>query len=516
MFGPAPAWIGDSYVSTKATYVSQAIVNRYIQPHLQVKVRFTPGKHSQITTYVYPRYRELPSAYKTIPIFYSLSDPRKALYAGPGGDYNSFGGRFFYPLLGASLILVGLYFLASVLIWRQRLLALARLPSQSQPVRLRWQQQGKLPPSVIITNPKNGSEYAWEVLRTDTSHDRRIAKFLGPLRRTTNSTRRNPSAVRQPTEAEILGEPGAHKWLILRAGRELILPISLAEPVIATDSPPHLPADFHTVVIAHRRLIAAYAGALQRARALPMFVRPPAKSGVMPSLHALRTLLCWRVLVRLHVESHVRRQLRYLSHEYTRTQMLVSAISWRADDHRRCLTELREDCQLLRGSLTDIWRRAASFLLAVAAVVPVVLAMVQIHQIQFSFLVTQILLWVVRVVLLLPGVFALIAYTDAFRCKRRLFLSSPDVSRPKTRQNIYRLEDVLFSQIGQRKHKERASDYWVYALVLLTWITFAAWVLATPGPYYPGASEWILVAVITLPLAWRFVKGIVRRRSEDR
>jgi hypothetical protein len=506
MFGPAASWLGGTYFITEATYVRQTTLKPFLGPHLRVEVRFTAGNGPDIIANVYPFHGRLPNKSKLVPIIYSASTPRSVYYNGPGGDYYAPTVPIpLYPTAGTILVLAGLYSIVSVLFWRRRISFLISQRPHSQHVDVRWQHEKRQRPTVIVTDRENGAEYAWEVVPAETPVD-------GFVRRT------RPAAP-SPAVVELLGEPGPHKWLILQTANDIVYPASLAEPVVGTDPVLILPASYRNVSVVHRRLIATYVAALERAGALPLFLRPPVPYGVMPVWHPLRTLLCWRSLVRLHVESHIRRQLRHLSQAYVRSQLLILEVSKVADEQRRGFDELRGECQLLSSSLTDIRRRLPSVLVGLVTAVPALAAIVQIHQVRASRLAEAALAWIFIALLVMPGLFALTAYTDAFRCKRELFASTPAIGKRlgHARENIYEIEDELFAQLRQRKLPERAADCWAYALVLVTWTAFGTWGLISAGPYSITPGDWILFMIFTLFPIFVLIKTLIRRhRSEDR
>jgi hypothetical protein len=420
----------------------------------------------------------------------------------------------FYPLTGTFLIILGLYFIVSVLISRRYVSRLFRQEQPPQLVDVHWQHEGKQPLTVTATDRENGSEYTWRVVRADTPVDN-LAQAVRAFRRGTDSTQSEQAAGARAEVAELLGEPGPHKWLILRAGSTIVFPASMAEPVVGTDQPPILPASYRTILAAHRRLISAYTAALERADSLPLFVRPPVPYGSIPSHYYIRTLLCLRPLVRLHVAWHIRRQLRHLSRAYIRSKLLIPEVTEAADEERSGLTELRGECQLLISSLVDTRRRATSFLVSLFAAVPALAVVLQIHQVQPSVMLEEVTLWLFRILLIMPGLLGLLAYTDAFRCKRALFASSPALEKSLhgTRESIYKLESELFFQLGQRKLPERISDFWAYALILAAWIIFAT---AEPYSRDDSRTDWATLSIFILALMAVLVTTLMRRLREDR
>jgi hypothetical protein len=517
MFGPAPAWIGGSYGFANAIYLHKSITGQFMGPHLRVEVSFTTSSGSHITTFIYPNYVSLPRSHKRLPILYTFSNPRKAFYEGPGGDYNLPTLPITYSAVGIGLIIIGLYFVLSTLLWWRQLSVLASTSAPGRSVYLDWKLERGKTLHVVATDVQERSKYAWITIRYTTPFDW-VARLLRSTRRRSAPPATDLENGPRPVAATLLGETAPHRWLILSTPSGLVLPASRAEPIIASDPPPMLPTNDRAILSAHRRLLAAYAAMLVRVGLLPMFVCPPGKSGMMPRFRVLRTFFCWRVLIRLHVESHIRRQLRYLERAYLWAQMLVPGMSDNAQEQRRLMGELRAECHSFSGSLMDLRRWVISFLLGVAALVAALPAIVQIHQVQLTILLQGIVLWVFRILLLSPGIFALTAYGDAFRCKRQMFLSSPPIEHLPNgnRANVYHLEDGLYRTIGQQKHRERASDFLAYAVTLAAVAAVLIWRQVEPGHYFIDGADWIItLGAILFPL-WLLISRLRNRLREDR
>ena len=511
------------YTRTNAAYVSQKTVDQWWAPALDVEVRFYVHNHSRVTAFIHPNNRTLPSTRKPIPIIYRTSDPSEAFYAGPGGDANltnlSSTGLTLSNAedveFGTGWIVVGLLALTPAVIWRRRIAArvaalAARQPGQGPTVHFRWQQEPGKPATVVVTDPTGSPEYSWHVLPRK-------------MHAVTNDV---------GEDAELSGDLGPHRWIVLRSGDELVVPTSRAEPIIGTHAPPPqlLPGQESKLVPAHRALLSAYAAVLGQTLLLPGLIRPPTeldnKYNTFKTFEMLyRTLLCWRWSVRLQVESHIRRQLRHLSDSYVRAQMLISETSHDADEQRRRLNKLREECQQLNTSLSDIPHRAAPLIIGLATLLPVVPAIVKTHQIQFRTFLVIILVLTLITLLFLPGVFAMIAYTDAFRCKRKLFISYTIPGTPiaqRTGENVYKLENAVFTLLHQPKRLERASDFWAPVVVLTAWVVFvpiyALHLLA--GPYPIGllslAFSVILIAIGAILVTLWIVENFLCRPRDER
>jgi len=303
---------------------------------------------------------------------------------------------------------------------------------------------------------------------------------------------------------------------------ELLVPESRAEPVIGSSPPPRplLPGEQAALAEAHRRLLGAYAAVCSQVRSLPRFVCPPAWSGFEP----VRTLLCWRPSVRLHVESHIRRQLKQLADAYVRSQMLIPETST-GSAKRQFLSGLQEECKQFSASLSDIPGRATAYVLIIATLLPIVPALVKTNQIPFNQLLGTMLTIALYVLVFLPGIFALIAYTDAFRCKRQLFMSYIPVGASAAKsppENVYRLETSVFALLSQPKRLERLSDCWANIVVLTAGIVFVARSLLTwtKDPYAPGVILQIisatLLAIAAIIIARPIVVNFLRRRRQER
>lgn len=517
MFGPAPVWIGGSYGFANAVYLHESTTGQFMGPHLRVEVRFTASGGSRITTFIYPSYASLPRPHKRLPILYISSDPRKAFYAGPGGDYNLPELPITYSAVGVGLLMIGLYFFVSTLLWWRQLSILVSTPGHGRNVYLDWEPGRGQALLVVATDVQDRSKYSWITVPDATPFDG-VAKLLQSIRRRDISRVPNTVAGSRPVAATLLGEAAPHRWLILRAHSGLVLPASRAEPVIASDPAPMFPTNDRGILSAHRHLLAAYAAMLVRVGLLPMFVCPPGRSGMMPMFRVLRTFLCWRMLIRLNVESHIRRQLRYLERAYLWAQMLVPGTSDDTQEQRRLIGELRAECHTLSGSLMDLRRWVISFILGLAALVAALPAIIQIHQVQLASLLQGIVLWVFRIIILSPGIFALRAYGDAFRCKRRMFMSSPPTGHLSNgnRINVYRLEDDLYRIIGQRKRKEKASDFLAYAATLVAVAAFLISRQLEPAPYSVDGADWVIVPGIILFAMWRLISRLRSRLREDR
>jgi hypothetical protein len=506
ILSPIPGPFRVTYLQVNATYISQEILSPLAAPQLRVKVRYYLNGNLRLTAYIYPQYRALPSRHRVIPIYYLPSEPRTAYYAGPGGDEN-LRSSMLYPVAGVGLGVLGVYLLCSVLAWRRQVLAQVRMPNRRCTVRLRWHSEKNMQTTVVVTPHEGGMEYSWEVLPAKTPVDR-VVVFLRNLSNVRSSFESASPALRRPESAELAGGLSPHQWLILRTDGQLILPVSRAEPLVGTSQSSEINANKFFLRVAHRELLAAYATVLGESQQLPAFIRPPSKSDSLPVLHSLRTPLCWRALVRLHVELDIRRQLKCLADAYIRSQMLITPSGCYAEQERRGIAELRDECQLLSTSLTNIRSRIVSVILGAAAVLPPLLVIIKVHQLELSILVRVVLLYIIWSLIFLPGIVALRAYIDAFSVKRRLFMSL----------GIYGLEDEVFAKLGQRKRVERMWDCYARTLVLAAWTALWIWQLlwSKSDPYPVGADTVVPLIIATTILAWWAMRIIRRRRLEER
>lgn len=509
------------YRHANATYISQRIIDPLWAPVLQIKVQFTTNNKRSVTAFIeaIERPAALPTKPKPIPILYRADNPTTAFYAGPGGDP-----RYTPPnksgiLPAACITLIGLLLLTGALINRQRIISGSREQEQSHLVHLRWQMAtSNQPTMVVVTDPQECSDYSWQVFHPK-------ARKAGILRRPTRTSPLPGTALDNYTRfdrAELAGKLGPHRWIVLRSADELIIPLSRAEPIVGS-SPPLRPlrlGEATKLVRAHRSLLAAYAGVCSQARLLPQFNRPPVALVV-----GIRTLLCYRPLVRLHVESHIRRQLRQLADAYLRAEMLISETSKDSAEQRRQISSLREECQQLSNSLLDIPRRLAASLVGIAALLPLIPLLIKIPQVSFGHFIETVLPLVLYALLFLPGIFALLAYNDTFRCKRQLFMSyiAPATQKAQdAHQNIYQLETAMFDLLRQPKRLERMSDCWANIVVLAIGIVVFTLQLVPDvnNSYWVGTIPRILLygtlAFLAIKVTWMAVVYLLRRLRQER
>ena len=236
----------------------------------------------------------------------------------------------------------------------------------------------------------------------------------------------------------------------------------------------------------------------------------------MPRVARLRTLLCWRVLVRMHAESHVRRQLRELASAYIRRQFAAALPNGGLAEYRGP-ADLAGQCKLLGESLSN-GRRTASFLVTLTVLIPLIPIVIKTHQVQVGALLTAILGYLLYAIVFTPGIAALTAFGDAFQCKRRLFGGAiQGEPAGQAGPSIYALEDQVFRMLAQPKKPQRAVDLWACTIVLLIWAAGATFsVLESSRFNPPSLSVWMILVFSTgLPLL-ALARAVWRRRNAER
>ena len=275
ILSPIPGLFRAVYFRVNATYISQETLNPLAAPQLRVKIRYYLHGNSEVIAYIYPQYRALPLKHKVIPIYYLPSEPRTAYYDGPGGDKRR-ASAMLVPIAGVGLGILGVYLLGSLLSWRRQVLALVRKPSRRCTVCLRWDSEDNTPTTVVVTPHEGSMEYSWRVLPAKTPVDG-IVTFLRNFSSVKSSIESGSPTSLRPESAELAGSLSPHRWLVLYTDDQLILPVSRAEPVIGTSQSLTINAN-KFLLVAHRRLFAAYATVLGETRQLPTFIRPPSRS----------------------------------------------------------------------------------------------------------------------------------------------------------------------------------------------------------------------------------------------
>lgn len=268
------------YTFTNATYQGQMIVRSNTGRHeLKVGVRFGTGDHGIVTAYIYPGSNHLQHK-GPVPIFYEDSDPQNVFYATPSD-------RAATPIwlsVGGAMLLAGFSFFASAIRWRRRI-AIASQAEKWQSVYLyHWENL-----QMVTVFQEGGPKYTWGVFRrTLPSKESQTSPDVSDTTQTQQVGRRSTlarilsrffysiktPAVTWPTPslAEISGDLGPYRWLVIRSSGELLVPDSRATPVIGTGhaATAQLIVD-DALLSAHRRLLAAYATVRNQARLLPRF-----------------------------------------------------------------------------------------------------------------------------------------------------------------------------------------------------------------------------------------------------
>jgi hypothetical protein len=311
--------------------------------------------------------------------------------------------------------------------------------------------------------------------------------------------------------AEVSGDLRPHQWVVIRSSGELMIPTTRASLVVGAGHAATVqPVVNDALISAHRRLLAAYVTVRDEARLLPIFgsISWPAED---ESKLNKNEYLCSRLLVQLHADYHVRRQLRRISNTYLRAQMLISDVGEKTGKRRQALTELREDCELLINSTAYRTGRAASALLGLATLVPLIAIIARVPQVQFILFLRILLAVVLFGILVLPGVLALIVYNQSFQCKRRLFSSTSILENlpGASTENVYDAEDALFTLIGQPKQLERPSELWAYGVVLAALVTLIIFALIT-SPFNVVVGAAIAGACVLIVAIYRSGRKIRR------
>ena len=442
-----------------ASYLGSRRVMQFLAP-IQVKVRFDVPGRGEVTTYVHPNQDVDLTGRSRVPISYSTAHPAAAYYAGPGGDEYYVSTGFLYPVAGLVVTAFGLFFVGLTLNNQRRIIARARRAADNGPqltIRAEPGDSGQM--VVIVSSTGFPWDYSWTALPSETPVSRGD-RFLWNLRRRWLDQARlaAPAPWSGPGQADQEVRP--NRRVTFRTADQLYLPKSRAEPVLGPGtSPEDAGGGADDLLRAHTQLLAAYADVLNRVRTLPRFIRPQGKGDALAQLAGLRILLCWRPVVRMHAESHVRRQLRELGNAYIRRQFATAEHSDLAD--------LAGQCKVLRESLSN-GRKAASVLVILTILVPLIPVAIKTNPVQIGTLLAAILSYLLFAIIFTPGIAALTGYGDAFRSKRRLFGGGrPGKAAGQAPPSIYALEDHVFGLIGQPKRPQRAVDLWACAIVLL-------------------------------------------------
>jgi hypothetical protein len=449
---------------TDATYVSQMTVPSGTRsPELKVQVRFSIEDHEMVTAYIYPGSNHL-NREGPLQIIYQDSDPQNAFYATP---WDSAVIPIYFSISGA-LLIAGIGLFVSEARWRRRIFALASSDRTHQPVQLyEWKHL-----KMMVVSQEGGPKYQWQVFdRTLQLEGRPNPADASPTTREYWAELRTEilllikqarlTEVKWPTPrlAEISGDLGPGRWIIIHSADELIVPLTRAHPIIGTGYEARVrPIGNEALISAHRQLLAAYATVRDQADRLPRLAFVPILNKDGSKLERNRHL-CSRLLVRLRTDYHVRRQLRRLSDIYLRDQMLLYEVNENVGRRRQILAELRGDCELVINSAARTTRRTVSTLAGIATLLSAIAVIAKLPQLPFTLVLKIILAAFLIIVLFSPGIIMLVAYNEAFRIMQQLFLSNSllDVQIERQEGSIYAFEDTLFNLIGQPESVKRAS-----------------------------------------------------------
>jgi hypothetical protein len=221
----------------------------------------------------------------------------------------------------------------------------------------------------------------------------------------------------------------------------------------------------------------------------------------------------------MHVESHIRRQLRGLENAYIRKQFTIAATNYGLRQRRK-VSQLQEECRLLAGSLSDRRRLLTSVFVALTALTPLIPLLVATHPVEVGRFLQIFFYYVILAILLTPGIAALTAYADAFRCKRELFgagLSGAADNTEVDNITIYELEDKLFAVLDQPKRSERAADLWACTIVLGVWTIGMLVALLVAGKEHTiDPYDWVIATVTTVPPLLVLAAAVRRRKRAER
>ncbi len=424
-----------------------------------------------------------------------------------------------YPAAGLVLTGLGLFLVGLGLYAQRRIVTGIRRAADSGPP-LTIRAEPSRPTGymvVVVSGPDLPWDYSWKSLPSETPVDPMV-RFLRNLPRSWQGRARLSAARPWSGPGQADGEVRPHRWVMLRTADQVFFPVSPAEPVLSLRSwPVAADADADDLLRAHSQLLAAYADVLNRVRMLPRFIRPPGRGDAMPRVARLRTLLCWRVLVRMHAESHVRRQLRELASAYIRRQFAAALPNGGLAEYRGP-ADLAGQCKLLGESLSN-GRRTASFLVTLTVLIPLIPIVIKTHQVQVGALLTAILGYLLYAIVFTPGIAALTAFGDAFQCKRRLFGGA--IQGEPAGQAGPRLSMLLRTRysgcLPSLRNRSVRLICGACAVVLLIWAAGATFsVLESSRFNPPSLSVWMILVFSTgLPLL-ALARAVWRRRDAER
>jgi hypothetical protein len=468
-----------------------------------------------VLAYIHPQNHLDLKAHAIIPITYDAGLPTDAYYAGTGGDINDPLPPRVLTIGSLVVILGGVLCLISDWRWRRRMQRLLGVASSEGPMaNVCWQDNGTSL-IVIATTPTIPWQLSWET---------RAIKRQSPLqfwknwleesrfhfwKRRLDRNDTNPPAVQAGASL------AQDKWTVLRSSDTIYLPLSSAQILTLKRQSPHAMALDSSLTYHQRQLLSAYADVLNRIRELPVVFAAVGQRYFMGRAPGFRPLICWRFLIRLYAEAHIRRQLRNLSKLYIREQFLLDSFD---NASMKQLSHLRQDCNLFVDSLSDTSRPIASIVIALTVIAPIAPLVLKTNPLPF-YVFVETLVWLIGVaVLLTPGAIIVLVYSDSFRFKRQLFgedLPKIMLDRP---ESIYKLETKVFDMLDQPKYREVASDLLIRGALIAVLCAYFAVILYRQYHYYGfiPTSDWIPAGAILGLLIFSLAKAVERRRRAER
>jgi hypothetical protein len=491
-------------VHTNAQFIDREHATNFFVA-TRVKVRFFARKSPHATiTYIYPQDQVNFKEDALVPITYELERPSHAYFAGPGGDVNAPNTPGFGELTVFFALIINGAWLIRQSRWRTRMLGLIDAASHQGPfIRTYW-HNNRYSSTIITTHSTVPWQLSWKVLVIDSRID-------------ISSLRQFRKAWRKRNEVMLPGaQAGANlkiaQPVVLRSGDFIFLPLSRAAPITLTRSISAFVNEGDNLMSCHQQLLGAYTDVLNRIRQLPaLFAGRGRRYSIRRGSH-FRTLLCWRFMIRLHTEAHIRRQLRNLTNAYVRRQFSSTAI---LSINKEELQSAQEECNKIVESLSDNSRLAPAIVVGLTIIAPLIPLILKANPVPFYQLLTTVYFFVLAIIIFLPGTIAVIVYADAFRFKRQLFGADLPRMESRSSMNIYELENRLYAILDQPKRTESASDLWLRAgIIIILWIALGR--LYSRPPYFQvPILYWTISAIIIFP-TWSLLKGIWYRRKAEK
>jgi hypothetical protein len=425
------------------------------------------------------------------PIIYNSRDYSQAVYAGPGGDSSD--GRGERRLFGGAAVVFGAMGAIILADGAARLLLLARSARQGRSapamrVQIAWG-------TVRLPAAWKGRDLSWRILADQVAGQAELV-------------------------AHVRGRIAPGSWLVLDTGQRLVWPVTTVRRDDMSSRPGSFVAarpELRSLKEAHAALLSAYASVLVEAwdtAALSVRAR------VTDAL----------------VKAHVRSKLAELAAAYVR-QAALGAVGDKASDEKVWLASARQECDELRTTTanTSGWgsrlRVAAPVVgqglvttagLAAAGAFLAALIKRASHALGGSLEVPIYILGVAIVAMV--GWLGLRAYRAVFRDMRGR-LAPPDMSEfpalgrmlarsTAVDRNCYKMEDTLFSLLGQPKKLEVPRDVQA-ADAFWAFVTLAgAGYLVSGVITSEAAVSWIVRVVLVLGLFYWWLWSHLDRRDE--